>query len=506
MDYLLTGTQMQQADRFTIEHTDVTALELMERAAQSCIQVMEEERISLDAPCIVCGSGNNGGDGFAIARLLAEKGYSPTVCMVGNRKHCTRETEFQMAALDQTGIPVRDGYVPGNYSTVIDAVFGVGLNREIQGDYREVLRQMNDSSGLKVAIDIPSGISADTGMVMGIAFLADITITFQKKKTGLFLSPGRSYTGKIFVTDIGISTSQLCADGIFLPDLCDYQKMLPARPEDANKGDFGKLLVIAGSKGMSGAAYLNAMAAYLSGAGLIKIYTAEENRQILQSAVPEAILCTYREFDRQDLTELLQWADTVCIGSGLGTSMTSLEILRTTLESGKGPFVIDADGLNLLSAHPESFRCLSGKTAVLTPHMKEMSRLLNTTVEDLKEHRISLLKSFVKEHAVVCVLKDARTLTGVPDQGLFFNRSGNCAMAKAGAGDVLAGIIAGLMAQHQTPRNAACLGVYLHGRSGDLAREAKGVYSVLARDLLEYISFAFMEISGEKPQERKEWL
>ena len=506
MDYILSGKQMSRADRYTIETLGVPSLNLMERAAEGCVQVMTEKNLDLSAPCVVCGSGNNGGDGFAIARILLKQGYQPVVCMVGNKDHCSKETETQMTALTDRGVRILDGYVPGKYSIVIDAVFGVGLNREITGTYQDVIRQMNASSGLKFAVDVPSGISADSGMVLGTAFRADITVTFQKKKTGLMLSPGRSYAGSVIPWEIRISTDPVCHEGIYLMDRKDYQAMLPVRSEDSHKGTFGKLLIIAGSKGMSGAAYLNAMAAYLSGAGLVQIYTEETNREILQTLAPEAIVSTYRSYEQQKLLELLSWADAVCIGSGIGTSEVSAKILKSTLEKGKGPFVIDADGLNLLAEHPEYQEFLAGKTAILTPHMKEMSRLLGSSISELQKNRVDVLRSFTENHAVTCILKDARTLIGVPGFGLVLNTTGNAAMAKGGSGDVLAGILAGLLVQQKDSKSAACLGTYLHGRCGDLARKEKGPYSVLARDLLEHIGPAFGELIEYRSKEKEEWI
>jgi len=499
VQYFLTGEQMQSCDRHTIQELGIPSLELMERAASKCVEMMEKKGLDLSKPCVVCGSGNNGGDGIAVARMLAEKGIAVRVCMAGNMAHATEETKYQMERLKKTGARICDEYVSDEYSIIVDAVFGVGLNRKIEGRYAQMIRQMNETDAFKFAVDIPSGISADSGLVMGIAFQADLTVTFQKKKLGMVLSPGREYAGEVIAAEIGIDTSpaEQNPDVVFSPDGTEYQKMLPVRPEDSNKGTFGRLLVIAGSKGMSGAAYLNAMAAYRCGAGLVQIYTPEENRTVLQTLLPEAIISTYEGFDREEVIRLLKWADAVCIGSGIGTGELSCRILKTVLESVRVPCLIDADGLNLLAEHPGYWETMAEVPIVITPHMKEMSRLVHMDVQEIKAERIRTLRDFTDIHPSVCVLKDSRTMIAVPDEPFCLNLSGNSAMAKGGSGDVLAGVVSGLMVQGLSAKEAAILGVWLQGRAGDLARKEKGPYSVLARDLMDQLSDAFSELKEE---------
>lgn len=495
MRYLVNGEQMKRADQYTINTLNIPSLELMERASEACVEVMMEEHLDLSNICVVCGSGNNGGDGLAIARILLQKGYTVTVCFVGNKLHCTDEVKHQIELLQEVGGEFKDGYVEDAYSLIIDAVFGVGLSREIQGEYQNVIRQMNRASCMKFAVDMPSGISSGSGNVLGIAFNADITVTFQCEKLGQILYPGKDYTGKLIVKDIGIEADILAGDKAvaYTYDKNDYARLLPIRKADSNKGTYGKLLIIAGSKGMSGAAYLNSLAAYTAGAGLVRIYTPESNRVILQELIPEAIITTYKTFDKIDVLELLEWADVVCIGSGIGTGEVSRQILEMVMEEVKVPCLIDADGLNLISENRKLLDKLKKGKYVLTPHMKEMSRLLDIGVDELREKRTELLNDFVKEHQVICVLKDARTMVFGHRCGPYVNLSGNNSMAKAGSGDVLAGIIAGFMSQGIQAIDAADLGVYLHGRAGDYAREEKGSYSVLARDLIRYLSHALKE-------------
>lgn len=500
MQLWVNAAQMKAADQYTIQKLGVPSLELMEHAAQACVQVLEDEKVDLSHVCVVCGSGNNGGDGFAIARILQNNRYSVETFCVGNPEHYTEETQEQMYRLQECGGKITYGMPQeDSYSVVIDAVFGVGLSRKVEGRYRQVIEQMNRMRGTKFAVDIPSGLSATTGCILGCAFKADYTVTFQLKKIGLELSQGRTMAGKVIVPDIGISTDSICEDQEIVRTAGKniYRKMLPDRPEDSNKGTYGRLLVIAGSRGMAGAAYLNAHAAYMTGAGLVRVYTSSDNREILQTLLPEAIITTYEEYNKEELLSLLTWADGVCIGSGLGMSRLSEKILKTVIEYVKVPCLIDADGLNLLAENKNYLNQMAERRFVITPHMKEMSRLTGTPVEELKADRIQILKDFISRYRITCVLKDSRTLIASEEKGIRMNLTGNSAMAKAGSGDVLAGVISGWMVQGKEAEDAAELGTYIHGLSGDLAKFEKGVYSVMARDLIEYISKALMKLEEE---------
>ena len=239
---------------------------------------------------------------------------------------------------------------------------------------------------------------------------------------------------------------------------------------------------------------MNAYAAYMAGAGLVQIYTAEENRVVLQQLLPEAIVTTYDLYDQGELLRLLKWADVVCVGSGIGTTEKARKILRATLENVRVPCLVDADGLNLIAAHKKYLDALSVDDLVFTPHMMEMSRLTDLTIEEIRSSRMDVIKSFADQHSLTCVLKDARTVIASKGRKASVNLSGNASMAKAGSGDVLSGIIAGLMAQGMEGYQAAVLGTYLHGRAGDLARERKGTYSVIARDLIEFLAGAWNEL------------
>lgn len=502
MRYLPGAGQMKMADQRTIRTLGVPSLELMERAAAACVSVLKERGVDLSHTCVVCGTGNNGGDGLAAARMLRLDGYRVSAVLIGNRERLSAECEEQLRLFEKTGGIVGNEFEPGEYSVIVDALFGVGLSRKIEGRYARILEEMNQADAVKFAVDIPSGVSADTGGILGTAFRADITVTFQEKKFGMAVYPGKELAGEVVVADIGIS-GQSFAEDIETPaelEEADYRRLLPVRREDSHKGTYGRVLVIAGSKGMCGAAYFNAKAAYMSGAGLVKLYTVEENRAILQQLLPEAVIVPYADVDERELRNLLAWADVVCLGSGIGTEKAAFLLVKTVLSSVDVPCVIDADGLNILSLYPELLKMLSGDGFVLTPHLKEMSRLTGRSVAEIKADRLSVLEDFTDRTGTVCVLKDSRTLTGQKGKRTAVNPSGNCAMAKAGSGDVLAGVITGFLAQGLGSYDGAALGAYIHGRAGDYAREAKGSYSVMAEDIISQVGTAINACAGRKSE------
>ncbi len=504
MKYLPTGEEMKCADICTIEKIGIPSMVLMERAALRVVEVLERENLNLSRVLIICGSGNNGGDGYAVARLLALKGHSVEILFVGKEASRSEENRKQKEIAAYYNIPMyseadlqrTDVWEPmsGNYTLIVDAIFGTGLSRDVEGVYAQSIHWANQQSATKVAIDIPSGIHDSTGRVMGVAFCADYTVAIAFVKRGLVFYPAQEYVGKISVGEIGITEDTLPRDRqlTFHYEWKDFVNKYPVRKADSHKGSHGKVLLIVGSKGMSGAAYLSARAAYEVGAGLVQVYTEETNREILQKLLPEAIITTYTEYDEQALTHLLQWADVVGIGSGLGTSETAVKLVEQTMKNFCGACVVDADAINILAEHKEWLE--TDAKFVLTPHMKEMSRLTGHTVSELQDSRIELLNGLTEQYPVICVMKDARTLVAKQSEDLYVNLSGNAAMAKAGSGDVLMGMITGIAAQKRETYDAACLGVYLHGLAGDAARDEKGSYSVLADDIIDGISSVLKKI------------
>lgn len=485
MRYLPTGNWMHRADAYTIQEIGLPSMVLMERAALAAMAAMEREGVSFSRALVVCGSGNNGGDGFAVARLMKERGFQVEAAFVGRECSMSAECRQQRNIAEKCGVPVVTTLAEREYTVIVDAVFGVGLNREIEGALKDHIDHMNRLPGKKVALDIPSGICSATGRVLGTAFRAGLTVCFACEKLGCVLHPGSLYAGKTVTADVGISKKPFLG----APEICytfdrqDIGELLPVRMPDSHKGTYGRVLMVTGSEGMAGAAYLSAKGAYLSGAGLVQIYTHEDNRAILQQLLPEAIVCTYTKYDKEVLQSLMAWADVACLGCGLGKSRRAYELVEGVVSLADIPLIIDADGINILAENPGVIKTRN-RPVILTPHMKEMAGVLGCSAAELKEKRFEKVQEFTNEYNAVLVLKDARTIVGQRGRQTFVNTAGNSAMAKAGSGDVLAGVIAGLLAQKLKPYEGAVLGVYLHALGGDEAKASKGSYSVLAEDLL----------------------
>lgn len=504
MEYLVTAEEMKRYDRVTIGEIGIPALVLMERAA---LAVMEE----IAAVCrggrvlILAGVGNNGGDGLALARLLAERGYQVEVAVCGDPGRATEEWKTQEAVL--RNYPVRimqEGMSAGRktlgkeYTILVDALFGVGLSREVSGKYREQIEQFNGLSGYKIAVDVPSGIHSDTGEVCGCAVKADLTVCLGMAKRGLYFYPGCEYCGIVKVKEIGIGEAAF--RGV-LPQMYRYteriEDLLPVRKGNGNKGTFGKVLLAAGSRNMAGAAVLAARGCYKSGAGMVKVATPECNRIVLQAAVPEALLWTYGEenedmLQESDLERTADWADVLAVGPGLGTGEGAYRLLKLLLERSGQPIVIDADGLNLLAEYPDlkdlaASRTACGRRVVLTPHLGELSRLTGESIHEIRFHPVDSVMGLARRLHCVVAGKDARTVICQEGRQICLNTTGNSGMATAGSGDVLAGMIAGLLAQGMEPFEAAAVGVYWHGLAGDAAAAACGEYGVTAYGITEHI-------------------
>lgn len=506
MKYVLTGTQMKAVDADTIERIGIPSLVLMERAALCVAEAVEEQAGSWISQnltrdkiriLIACGTGNNGADGIAAGRILKERGYSVTLVLAGNPEHASEENRIQRQVGENLAVPMikaEDG-ISGSYHVIVDALLGIGLTRPVEGAYLKLIEQLGEKRETEkarvVAVDIPSGIQADTGAVMGAALPADVTVTFGFLKTGLALYPGKGYGGQIRVADIGFSKRSLERTGWdgLLPEPSELS-LLPARNPDGNKGTFGKVLVIAGSRGMCGAAYLSALAAYRTGAGLVKVLTVPENRPMLQTLLPEAIVETYEPEESEAGTfkafieGQCDWADAIVLGPGLRRESLAGYLVEIVLSYAYVPIVLDADGLNTVSRHPYLTRYFT-ENIIITPHMGEMARLCGCSVEELKDSPVQAAKDYSSRYGTVCVLKDAVTVTADKEGNTWINGSGCSAMAKGGSGDVLTGVIAGLLARGMDCSEAAWMGVYVHGLAGEKAAGIWGDQGVLASNLAD---------------------
>ena len=495
MEFLVTGAQMKQCDEYTMHEIGIPSMVLMERAALAVTEEMERAQLDLESVLVVCGSGNNGGDGFAVARLLDERGVRVTVAFEGRETSLTAETRLQKNICEKCGIKPCSNYQEREYTVIVDALFGVGLSRPVEGRYADIIAWMNRQDAVKIAVDIPSGVMADDGKVPGAAVEADLTVTFAYRKLGHILYPGTQYCGKVLRRDIGITADGLGSTAAFTYGEEDLSRVAPRKPY-SHKGTYGRVLLIAGSRCMCGAAVLAAKAACRSGCGLVRVFTEECNRTILQSSVPEALLTTWEEETEipEKLEETLNWSTAAAIGPGLGTGNVQREILNYVLEHYEKPLVIDADGLNLLSVDL-TMRQKTKAGLVLTPHIGEMERLTGLSCREIQENLCRTAGEFGESQKVVCVLKDARTVV-TDGSRMYLNTSGNSGMASGGSGDVLTGLICGLLAQKMTRFEAAALGVYMHGLAGDLAAEEKGHYGMTAGDIADHIGEILKKAEG----------
>ena len=496
MEYLTDSRQAKAIDTYTIGQTGIPSLVLMERASLAVAACAEKMAASFSgkgtAICSVCGSGNNGGDGIAAARILFGRGYDVTIVLACQREKMSEDGRRQLAIAENMAVPVVNEADLGAYNIIIDALFGIGLSRDVQGHYAEWIQSMNEAgrNGSRIiAVDIPSGIHTDTGAVMGTAVCADATVTFGYMKLGMVFYPGASYAGKIFCEDIGFDRQAEKAAGLrYVTYTLKDRERLPLRRPDSNKGTYGRVLVAAGSRNMAGAACFSASAAYRMGSGLVTVYTSESNRMIVQGIIPEAVLKTYDddEPDMQVLEEQISGCSVIVLGPGLGRSRAAETIVRTVMEKAACPLVIDADALNILSEHPQWMASCHAPAAI-TPHLKELSRLTGHNIQYLKENLVQVCEDFSQQNGVICIAKDARTIVVDDSETIYVNMSGNNGMSTGGSGDVLTGMIAGLCAQGMSLESASRLGVYLHGLAGDLAAERMGVHAMTASDILKAV-------------------
>lgn len=518
-EYLVTAKEMKRYDANTMRVFRMPGLVLMERAALCTVEALQ--RVCGKRPCrvlVAAGLGNNGGDGLAVGRLLMLEGYEVTFVMPeeGGYERCTEETRRQIDILRGYGAQIFSRMGEGEYDIVVDALFGVGLSRSLEGIWREAVEWINHSGAFVCSVDIPSGVDADTGRILGCAVKASLTVTYGFRKVGQILYPGASCCGRLSCGRMGIEERSFLQEK---PCWYTYGRaageLLPSRPAAGNKGTFGKVLVVAGSARIGGAAMMAAKSVLRAGAGMVKVVTATENRTALLQFVPEAMLLTYdgamtmreKEEFQAELKAAKEWADCILIGPGIGTGETACSLLRSVvLESGL-PLLIDADGINLLAKDSGLQKALADReeqerTIVLTPHLGEFARLYGCSVKEAADNLLRYPGSLADRLHCVVVCKDARTVVvrSGGRQG-YLNTTGNCGMATAGSGDVLAGVIAGLLAQGMTGMDAAVTGVYLHGYAGDLAAERRTEMSMTAVDLIDCIPAAVMRLQeGEERQ------
>jgi len=498
---IFNAEQIRQWDQYTIRQEPVTSIELMERAATRCINWLEVNNYLENQFIIFCGKGNNGGDGLAIARLLAAGKHPVTVFILESGNTGTPDFQANLVRLHQyPEADIRFVQTVENFheftgnEIIIDALYGSGLNRALEGVTAKLVEHINESGCDVIAIDIPSGMFVDRSSKNNPIIKATHILGFQCYKPAFLVAENSSFTGDVHILDIGLHHdfyTSVISPYELVDKLLIHQIYKP-RNRFAHKGNFGHALLVAGSYGKIGAAVLSAKACLRSGAGLLSCHIPKCGYDILQTSVPEAMVMT--DFNSSFTTKIeddVTKFEAIGIGPGIGTASETRVMLREIFDSYISPVVLDADALNIIALQKELLKLIPAGS-VLTPHPKEFERLFGESTNDFDRIQLALQKAI--ELNVVIVLKGHHTLIATPDNKAFFNNTGNAGMAKGGSGDVLTGILTGLLAQGYSSVETAILGVYLHGLAGDIAAEKCSLEAMMAGDIIDCQGNAFIVI------------
>ena len=496
-----TTSQIRQLDEFTIANEPIRSIDLMERAADALYMSFTEIFPSQKPVCIVAGQGNNGGDALALARMLLLSGF-PVKVILFHTGPLSPDCEINRQRL-LTGFPFSLTELTDKFEApqitedtiIIDGLFGSGLSRAITGIYADAVKWINHSGSKVVSIDIPSGLSGEENKLSenSVIVKADLTLSLQFPKLAFFMADNAPYVGVWKVIRIGIHPEAIenTPSDLFYPDVDDIAGMLKVREDFSHKGTYGHALIIAGAKGMAGASVLSSRAALRSGAGLVTVHGPEANRTILQTANPEVIFNSDINNDLISSVDISEKITSVAIGPGTGTHPETVHMLEKFIANLSQPCVFDADALNILSQHKELLKQIP-RESILTPHPKEFDRLFGKS--NSSYDRLLKARQASKENGLVIILKGAYTSISTADGKLFFNSTGNSGMATAGSGDVLTGILVGLLAQGYTSEDAAKAGVYIHGHAGDLALTKESKESLIAGDIIDNLGQSFRTI------------
>lgn len=511
MQIVLTASQMGKVDRTTIETIKIPGVVLMENAGQGVVREIEHllGRVSEKHVLIFCGKGNNGGDGYVIARHLFNHGADVTVFLAGKKEAIKGDAKINLTILEKMGLDVHEisstEKIPQFHQVdlVVDALLGTGVTGPVHGFFGDLIQTMNSYDAPVVSVDLPSGMETNTGAVHGACVSAEVTVTMAHLKTGLLFSPGQDFAGRIVIADIGVppEVSLKLHENIFLIERSDIISRMPERQLNAHKTTAGKVAVFAGSVGMTGAATLTSISSLQIGAGLTKLGTPESLNAILEGKLTEVMTVPLAETDRQSISlnardradDLLNWADILAVGPGLSTHPDTVEFVKWLLNSTSKPIVLDADGLNALAGDLSLIENYAGPM-VLTPHPGELARLTGLSIAEIENDRFEILRKYAGQLNKVIVLKGGPTVIASPDGKIFINSTGNPGMATGGSGDVLTGIIAGLLAQKLNALDAALVGVFLHGMAGDIASEELSEMGMIAGDINLFLPDAFKQL------------
>jgi len=512
---VLTAEQMAYVDRITIEG-GIPGIDLMRNAGAEVFNFIEKTLDIRSGIVVFVGKGNNGGDGFRVAELFASNSFDSVVCLIGKKSDVRGDAAVCMNDLEKAGQEIIE--ITGtnkidelsetitSANLIIDAIFGTGLKGEITGLPASVIDKINYSNSTVVAVDIPSGINSSTGEVSNSVVQADYTVTFGCIKVGHVLMPGRSKCGEIHVVDIGFSDDAVNSVEVFGNSLTfpEAASLVPKRSYDAHKGSTGRVFLIAGSVGMTGAAALSSTAAMRAGAGVVTVGCPASLNDILEIKLTEVMTLPLPEVRKKrclssralgSIREAARSADVVAVGPGLGTYFETIELLKRFLSQYNGRIVLDADGINVFKGDTEALKNVPCEI-VLTPHYGELSRLIGISIGEIARNPIKAAKEASKITGRIVLLKGANTIVSNPQGVIWINGTGNEGMATAGMGDILTGIISGFAAQGLELFNAAILGAYIHGLAGDYAAEEKGILGMMSGDVLKLLPQALNNISA----------
>jgi hydroxyethylthiazole kinase-like uncharacterized protein yjeF len=521
---VLNTQQMREADRRTIEDIGIPSIVLMENAGRQAVAAMEAafEDLATSRVAVICGRGNNGGDGFVVARTLVQRGVDTAVFLLGSVADVRGEARTNLEVLGRIGMTVVEITSAQEWELhfsemaecdlIVDAILGTGFHGKLTGFLETVVADLNTAGVPIVAIDLPTGLSADNSTVEGPCVEASMTVTLGAPKIPLVFPPADRHAGDLVIADIGIPLPLLDElEGQHLEILTRerMREIVPVRPADSHKGDFGRVLIVAGSTGRTGAAHLSAVGALRSGAGLVTVATPRSCLATVASMGPEYMTEPLEEtvsgtVDFGAVERILEMnADVIAVGPGLGQAPGTAAFVQALLERTGVPLVLDADALNAFAGDPDRLMGRDEVGVVITPHPGEMARLLNTTTEDVQRDRLRHAREFALSHRVHVVLKGHRTIVAAPDGRTFVNLTGNSGMATGGTGDLLTGMIAAWFAQLLDAEAACTLAVYLHGSAGDLAEADEGEVSLVAGDVAARLGDAILELTARRKAPRE---
>lgn len=507
---ICTPSQMQEIDRQAIQGMGIPGLTLMENAGHGTYEMIVRYfgEVAGKKAVVFCGKGNNGGDGFVVARLLKQNGADVRSFLLGNKPEVKGDAATNLDKAEKLGISIRQLSDPGAIEIpadtwlIVDAIFGTGFTGDIKEPIATIINKINESRKNVVAVDCPSGLDGATGRVSNPTVKANLTVTFGLPKIGQVVFPGKEYCGHLEIIDIGFPPGLDSNISTHLIDAKLAASYLPPRNPESHKGNYGKLFVLAGSIGYTGAAALTSLAALRCGTGLVILGIPQSLNAIMETKVTEVITKPLPDVKKGghlakrgmgEIRQQINWADTVAIGPGIGTHHETVELVNRLVRQIEKPAVIDADGLNIIAKDINALK-EHRSPLVISPHYGEFARLTKLSIEEISRNRFELAKSFAKEYRLTLILKGAPSIVATESGEIYINHSGNDGMATAGSGDVLSGLIAGFMAQGVDSEKAAILATFAHGLAGDLAACQHGPRGMIAGDILRMVPEALLEI------------